>query len=186
MEVSKEVRLQELRVKICDTVDLVRTDNTEIGHTDFLRNAFLDQRKNVHFVGITWILLTNSGQPEVVDQINEFQMSGQQSLQEFDAPFLKSFRQNCVISVRKSVINDVPGSFLIQMFLIDHDSQQFDNTESWMGIIELNGDFIGEIFPLKLTLVFFAMDFMTTDDILNCGRYEKILLLETKLLSLLG
>ena len=55
------------------------------------------------------------------------------------------------------------------MFLIDHDSEQFNNTKGWMSVVELDSNFIGEVFPLKLTFVLLAMDFMSTDDILNCG-----------------
>jgi len=55
------------------------------------------------------------------------------------------------------------------MFLIDHDSQQFDNTQSWMGVIELNGNFVGEIFPFEFSLVLFRVNFVSSDDILKGG-----------------
>jgi hypothetical protein len=35
----------------------------------------------------------------VVNQVNEFQMSRQKSVQEFNTPFFKGFGQNSVISV---------------------------------------------------------------------------------------
>lgn len=91
VEIFEKVRFQKLRVKIGNTIDLVRTDNAKVGHTNSLWNTFLDQRKNIHLMGISWVLLANSGQPEVVNQVNEFQMSWQKSVQEFNTPFFKGF-----------------------------------------------------------------------------------------------
>jgi hypothetical protein len=52
------------------------------------------------------------------------------------------------------------------MFLINHDSEQFNNTQCGMGVIELNGSLIGEIFPVKLALILLAVGLMPTNDVL--------------------
>lgn len=70
------------------------------------------------------------------------------------------------------------------MFLVNHDSEQFNNTQGRMSIIELNGGFIGEIFPVKLAFIFLAVSLVSTDDILKRGRYQEILLLKSQLLAL--
>lgn len=44
----KELRLNELRVKSGDSVDLVRSDDGKVGHSDGLRVAFLDERHAFH------------------------------------------------------------------------------------------------------------------------------------------
>jgi hypothetical protein len=74
----------------------------------------------------------------MVDQINELQMSWQQSSNKFNGPFLESLWQNGMVGVRESVINNVPCFFESEFFLIDQDSKQFDSSNNWMGIIELN------------------------------------------------
>lgn len=56
---------------ISNSIDLVRTDYTEVGHPDSFWVALLDQREHVHFVGISWKLLADSGQPEVVDHVDQ-------------------------------------------------------------------------------------------------------------------
>lgn len=135
-------------------------------------------------MSVTWILLSNSGQPEVVDQIDKLQMSWQKSFQQLNTPFFKSFWQNCMVGVWKRIVNDVPCGLLIQVLLIDHDSQQFDDTQGWMSIIQLDSSFIREVFPIEFTLVFLAVAFMSTNDILDGGWNQKILLFQTQLFSL--
>jgi hypothetical protein len=77
----------------------VRTNDAKVGHSDFFRIAFLNQRQNIHFVGISRVLFCDSGQPEMIDQVNQFQMPWQEFFQKIHAPFLKSLRQNSVIGV---------------------------------------------------------------------------------------
>ena len=49
--------LQELGVKGSDTVDGVRTDDTEIGHSNLLGPSLLDETHTSNLLSIYWVLL---------------------------------------------------------------------------------------------------------------------------------
>jgi len=68
-------------------------------------------------------------------------MSWKQFAQKVNTPFLQSLRENSVISIGKSVINDFPGFFLLHMLLVNQNTQEFDYTQSRVSIIELNAGF---------------------------------------------
>ena len=102
----------------------------------------------------------------MVDKVNKFQMPGKEPFKQVNTPLLKCFGKNCMIGVRKGVINDVPCSFLIKMLFIDHDSEQFNNTQGWMGVIELNSSLVREIFPVELAFILFTVSLVSTNNIL--------------------
>ncbi len=112
-------------------------------------------------------------------------MSWQQLVQQLHTPFLQGLRQDSMIGIGEGIVNDIPSCFLIQMFLINHDSQQLNNAQRWMCVIELNWSFIGEVLPLKFTFVFLTVSLVSTDDVLQRGWDEQVLLFQSQLLSLI-
>lgn len=120
---------------------------------------------------IAWILFGNSCQPEVINQVNELQMPRQKPFKQMHTPLFKRFWQDSMIGIRESVINNVPRGLLIEMFLVDHDSEQFNNTQRGMGVIELDGSLVGEVLPVKLALILLAVGLVTTNDVLKGGGY---------------
>lgn len=96
-------------------------------------------------------------------------MPGEQPFKEFYTPFLKCLREYSVISVRKGIIYDIPGSLLFKMFLVYHNPEQLYNGESRMCIIQLDGCLITEVLPLEFRFVLFAVRLVPTDDVLHGG-----------------
>lgn len=78
----------------------------------------------------------------------------------------------------KSMVNDVPGLIPRKLFLIDQYSQKFDNSNSRMGIIELNSIFLWEIIPVGV----FCLE--SLDQVSDSGSAEEVLLLQSELFSI--
>ena len=74
-----------------------------------------------------------------------------------------------MVGVTEGVIDDIPGRFVLKVFFVDENPQQFDNSQSWMGVIKLDTDFLAEVFPLKLFACFFGVTFVSPDDVLQGG-----------------
>lgn len=88
-----------------------------------------------------------------------------------------------MIGVGESIVDDLPSFFLIDMLLVNQDTEQLNDTQSWMSIIKLNTSLFGEILPFEFSARFFGVGLMASNDILNGCRNEKILLLQPQLFT---
>ena len=66
-------------------------------------------------------------------------MPRKQVLQQRNGPFLESFGKDGVIGEEECVGDDLPGFVPRNLFLIDENTHQFRNSESRVGIVELDG-----------------------------------------------
>ena len=83
----------------CDSVDLVRSDYAQVGHSYLFGRGFLHQRKGTKFIAISGVFLADLVQPIVVDEVDKFQVSGKELTDKIDTPFLQCFWQNCMIGI---------------------------------------------------------------------------------------
>lgn len=72
-----------------------------------------------------------------------------------------------MVGVGESIVDDLPSFLLAEVLLVDEDSQQFDDAESGVGVVELNADLFCELGPLELAVGFLGMAFVTADDVLE-------------------
>jgi hypothetical protein len=70
----------------------------------------------------------------------------------------------------------VPGLVPIQALKINQNPHKFGDGEGWMGIVELDGDRVGELLPSLLVLLEAA------DNIVKRGGTPEVLLLQSELL----
>jgi hypothetical protein len=66
---------------------------------------------------------------------------------------------------------------LVKAFQVDENSEQLDDGESWVCVIELDGCFCGEVFPASLPLL------ESPDDILKSCTDKQVLLFESEFLA---
>lgn len=71
-------------------------------------------------------------------------MSWEQILHQWDGPFFKSFGHDRVIRVAECLGNDAPGFVPFKAFQVYQDTLQFNNGQSWVGIVQLNGNILWE------------------------------------------
>lgn len=127
--------LDDVGVYLSDSVDCVRAHDAQVRHVDPLAPVFLNQGHRpqlVHVVGIqsgdplrgqsrlsSGIASAPSGetgarvsayvQVDLVDLVDDLQVSGQELLQQVYRPALQSLRQDCVVGVGKGASGEVPG-----------------------------------------------------------------------------
>lgn len=70
--------------------------------------------------------------------VDQFHVPGQQLLNKAHRPFLEGLRQHCVVSVRESVVHNVPCVTIGKLFFVNEDSKQFDRRDSRVGVVELD------------------------------------------------
>jgi hypothetical protein len=55
----------------------VRPDDAEVGHTYLLGDGFLYEGEHVELVHVSWVLFADLVKPKEIDQVYQFEMSGQ-------------------------------------------------------------------------------------------------------------
>ena len=77
-------------MKLSNTIDLVRSNNGQEGHSNHLWLRFLDDRNSVEQLPFLGEFALNSLEEVQVDLVNDLQVSWKQVLEQWDRPFLKS------------------------------------------------------------------------------------------------
>jgi len=75
IELTEDSLLKKFRMESSDTVNGMGAHNSEESHSDFLWPSLLNQGHSLDLVSVTWILLHQLGNVNMVDQINKFKMS---------------------------------------------------------------------------------------------------------------
>lgn len=109
IELLENGGLEELRVQGSDTVDGVGADDGEVRHSDLLWPSFFDQTHSHDLLVIARVSLPQFLEIQVVDVVDQFQVSGQQAANQVNGPLLKSLRQDGVVRVGEGVVADIPG-----------------------------------------------------------------------------
>ena len=92
VELRKDRRFDEFRVQGGHSIDCVRANNREVGHSNLLFIALLDKGHTGDLLVVTRVLLLHSLKEVVIDEVDDLHMPGQQLLNESNRPLLKGFR----------------------------------------------------------------------------------------------
>lgn len=103
-KVLEDGGLDEIRVQLSDTVDLVGANNGEVGHANHLGLRFLDNRDATEHVTVVGELPLHLLQKEQVDVKDDLEVAGEQVLEKSNGPLLQSLGENGVVCVAKLAI----------------------------------------------------------------------------------
>lgn len=131
---NSHLSLDDVGVYLSDAVDGVRAHDAQVRHVDPLAPVLFNQGhcpQLVHVFGIQSRdpLRAQSKRPsarvralcearecvsayvevDLVDLVDDLQVSGQERLQQVHGPAFQSFRQDCVVGVGKGAPGEVPG-----------------------------------------------------------------------------
>ncbi len=147
VEIGEEMFLEQFRVEGGDAVDGVAADDGEIGHADHLHVPFLDERHDFFFVDVAGVGGLDGFEQAAVDFEDELQVTGQDFLEEGDAPFLERFGEQRVVGVGEGPGDNVPGCLPRHAVFVMENAEEFDDGDGGVGVVELDGDLGGEFAP---------------------------------------
>lgn len=128
--------LDDVGVYLSDSVDGVRSHDAQVRHVHPLASVLFNQRHLPQLVHVVWIhgcnplrrqnrrtFRTCQGrvqsirnmnysthiQVDLVDLVDDLQVSGQEVLQQLHRPALQSLREDCVVGVGERSPGEVPG-----------------------------------------------------------------------------
>ncbi len=143
-----------------------------MSHAQFFLVSLFDYTEVAHFLQIVGIEAFDLFHHVVIDLVNQHQMTRQQLFKQFNVPFFQGFREDGVVRIAETAAGDIPGGFKIQVFLINENTHHFRDGQSGMGVVQLDGNFLGKLG--KTVVVFYP----TAHDILEGGADEKVFLFQ--------
>ena len=181
VELREEILLQERGVECSDAVDGVRTDHGEIRHADPLVTVLLDEGADALLFVVARPLGFDGDHQVRVDVENELEMARQHAFEESDAPLLQSLGQQGVIGVGEGFRDNRPSGIPRHLLLVDEQAHELDDSDGGVRVVELDGDFVGEICPRVA-----RRPEMPPDEITQGTGDKKILLHEAQLFAVFG
>ena len=131
-----------------NAVCAVRSDNGQIGHADVALCSFFDKAYSLNSPLVAWEALPDRNQQAAIYLVDDIEMTRHHRLKPVDWPLLQSFGEQRVIRIGESSLCDIPRLVPAQMLLINQNSHQFRNRQSWVRVIQLNRDLLWQPVPV--------------------------------------
>ena len=149
VEVVHQVGLEQLGVQGGDPIDAVRTDHRQVGHADALAVRgpvpVVDQRHAREARIVERVAALHLAEETPVDLVDDGEVARQQALEQLHRPGLQRLRQQRVVGVAEGRLRHLPGLVPGDGVLVDQDAQQLGDGDGGVGIVELDGDLLGEV-----------------------------------------
>eukprot|EP00128_Syssomonas_multiformis_P015811 Colp12_sorted_trinity150504_noHs@1565 len=164
----------------------MRADNGKVGHVDTLLSILLNEGHAAETSNVARPLLLHLGKVTCVDLIDDHQVTRKKLLNEVHGPTLKSLGKNGVVGVSHGLGSDFPSLLPVELLLVDEKTHKLRDGKCRVSVVQLDSDLLREVLEVGTGDVAVAEGgrLVTTDNILERGRGQEILLLETKLLAL--
>ena len=90
------------------SVDCMRAHNSQMRHVDSFPTLLFNNGENPHFFKIIVVFLGHKLHMEVIDFVDDLQMSRQEIFQHRHGPTLKGLRQDSVVGVSTDTLSYIP------------------------------------------------------------------------------
>jgi len=170
VEVAEEVVLDELAMELCDAVDRVGADDGEVGHADFAFGAFFDDGHALYAFEVVGVVVHDLAQEAAVDFVDDFEVPWEEALEEGDGPAFEGFGEEGVVGVAEGGDGLSPGEVPGDALFVDEDAHELGDGDGGVGVVELDGVFVGEAGEVEVGL------FVAADDVVDGAGDEEVLL----------
>ena len=158
IELTEDGGSQKVSMELSDTVDSVRADDGEVGHTDLLGEALLNETHAHNLLLIAGELLSKLLEVNVVNEIDELEVTRKEAADQVDGPLLKSLWKYGMVGVREGVVDNAPGLFEAEHLLIDKNTEQLNRGNGGMSIVQLHAVLLREESESIVVLLFISAD----------------------------
>ena len=135
-----------------DAIDRMAADDGEVRHAHHLHGAFFDEGEVLLDLGVARPLGLDLLEKALVDLKDELEMTGHDLLEKSHAPLLERFGQQGVIGVGEGARDNGPGLVPRHAVFVMEQALQLDDGDGGMGVVELDGDLVREVFPVLVVL----------------------------------
>lgn len=139
-KVPKNARSEHLRVQGSDAIDMMGSDDGQMGHPHLLHSAFLDQGHANQARSVIGEALLNGLQKKQIQVKDDGGMPGKQIAEHWHRPLFQCLRKDRVVCEGKGPLHNAPSLVPPHPLQIHQNPLQFDNAQCWMRVIQLNGN----------------------------------------------
>ncbi len=118
----------------------------------------------------------------LVDLLDNLQMAWQQLADEIGRPHFQGFRKQGVAGVVEGLVGDLPCGVPVVAVLVNQHAHELGDADDRVGVVELEGDLVGEGRQIRLVLARVE----DADGVVDGRGHEEVLLFQTKRLALRG
>ena len=172
-KVSKEGFDHEVGVDFGDTVHFMRADDGQPGHAHAAAAFFVNDGDAADEV-VIHALFAQFAQEVFVDFEDELQVARQDAADHFYRPAFQRFAHQGVVGVGEDFLTGRPGVVPLDGVFVDQDTHQFGDSEHGVGIVQVDGNGLGEVGQV---VVFFEV---TAHDVLHRGGDEEVFLTQAQ------
>ena len=147
-EVGDDGRPQQPRVDLGHAVGAVRADDRQVGHADPLFGPLGDQADTRDAAGIVGVAGANVVQEAAVDLVDDLEETGHDHLEEADRPGFERLGHQRVVGVGQGAPGQVPRFVPAETGFVEQDPHQLGDGHRGVRVVELDGDLVGEGFPV--------------------------------------
>ena len=171
------VGLEDFAVKLAHTVHRIAHGHTQVCHLHHVIGG------DGHFgdagISAVLIMIRQPGANPTVNLLQNHIDSGQQRPHHGFGPALQRFAHDGMVGIGHGALHDAGGFIPAQAFLIHQQTHQLGNRQARMGVVDVNGHFIGQQSEIIAKA---ALEIL--EGVLEGGAGEEIMLLEPQLLAL--
>lgn len=136
-EVFEDRCLDEIGMKLRNTVDLVAADHGKVCHAHHLGLRFLNDGNTTQHVAVLGEVTLNILQELQVDVVDDLKVTRKKMLKQRDRPLLQCLWQDGVVRVTEGRLHNGPRLVPFEALLIDQDTLQLRDGKRRVGVVEL-------------------------------------------------
>ena len=166
--------LEDVAVQGGDAVDAVRADDGQVCHAD---RVAVYNRHAGDGVAVQVELVGQLAAEAVVDLHHNLVDAGQQGAEHILVPGLQRLGHDGVVGIGESVADDGPGLIPRVAALVQQDAHQLRDGQRRMGVVDVDGVFLGKVFQRAVEL------HVAAHDVRDGGRNQEVLLAQAQVFA---
>ena len=141
--VMEHALLNDLAVQLGNAVDAVAGVGTDIGHTDLV---VTDHGHIVDLAVVAGECLFQLDAGAAIHLLHDHENAGQGHAEQVHIPLFQSLAHHGVVGVGKHLAADIKRFIPAEAAFIQQHTHHFGNGQRGVGIVQLNGNFVGQVF----------------------------------------
>ncbi len=173
--VVEDAFLEDVGVELGHAVDHMAGGKAEVCHADL---AVCNDGHPVELALVVAVVGAQLLHQAAVDLLGDGVDAGHLLFVELYAPALEGLAHHGVVGVRQGAAGDVPGLVPAVVVLVEQKAHQFGHAQGRMGVVDVDGDLVGQIVQGAVLFL------MLAQDSLQGSRAQQVLLLQAQPLAL--
>src|SRR5215467_9581051 len=133
-----------------NAVGTVRADDRKVCHTNLPYRPLFNKADALDAAFVTWESYSYFIEQPTINLVNDFELPWEKTLKPPCRPLLQGLGQQGMIGISQSFPGQLPSLVPSEVRVVDQDSHQLRDRHRRMGVVQLNGGLLRELFPIGI------------------------------------